>query len=150
MAEKMGLCGSFFSLKHIKNLYLSSFLTQKSNFQSLPLSKTFYNIFIEPIVLSIGEGQSWFGKWLELPWYWCVRVELSLQHSARRRGVWEHSDKSNIIQESSLPVLLTWIDEKDSSEVLTFCCFKCASFISWNLLFWIATFSQCECNESVS
>ena len=39
MVEKMGLLWKFFSLKHIKNLYLSSFLTQKSNFQSSPLTK---------------------------------------------------------------------------------------------------------------
>ena len=45
MAEKMGLLWKFFSLKHIKNLYLSSFLTQKNNFQSLPLSKKLSTIF---------------------------------------------------------------------------------------------------------
>ena len=39
----------FSSLKHIKNLYLSSFLTQKSNFPSLP--NFFFNIFIEPIII---------------------------------------------------------------------------------------------------
>ena len=58
MVEKMGLLWKFFSLKHIKNLYLSSFLTQKSNFQSLPLPKSFYFIFIKNPLLSIGDGQS--------------------------------------------------------------------------------------------
>ena len=46
----MGLLWKFFSsLKHIKNLYLSSFLTQKSNFPSLPNFS--FNIFIEPIII---------------------------------------------------------------------------------------------------
>ena len=89
MVEQMGLLWKFFSLKHIKNLYLSSFLTQKSNFQSLPLPKSFYLIFIKSPLLSIGEGQSWFGKWVELPWYWCVRVELSLQQGEAQGAQWQ-------------------------------------------------------------
>ena len=70
-----------FSQKHIKDLYLSSLLTQKRNFSSLPLIPITYtsSSSCSELLLIVTEGQSWFGKWLELPWYWCVRVELSLQ-----------------------------------------------------------------------
>ena len=70
-------------LKHIKNLYLSSFLTQRVTFQVFQTSSLQHFHKTDYYWLENGEGQSWFGKWLELPWYWCVRVELSLQQGEK-------------------------------------------------------------------
>ena len=136
-------------LKHIKNLYLSSFLTQRVTFQVFQTSSLQHFHKTDYYRLKNREGQSWFGKWLELPWYWCVRVELSLQQG-EKHGKHNGNDYPNIAQETSLIVFWTWNDKKYFLRSLPFWIFKCAFFISWQLLFWIATFSQCECNESVS